>query len=238
MSNQGPRPDPSASASAAAGSPFGGLEAGLSFFQDWMKAAGSALPNLQAAQGTANSGTWGMPTLDPEELDKRIQDLRTVQFWLEQNARMIAMTIQGLEVQRMTLTTLRGMNVSMDAVRESLKARAAAASASTAPPPQPEPEAAPEVKPAEGAAEPTVNPMKWWNTLTEQFSQMASQAVQAAKVVPDSEAATDQPPNPRRKPAASPSASKPAAKRATPPRTSASAKTARTVKTPTSRGKR
>ena len=59
-----------ASASAAAGSPFGGLEAGLSFFQDWMKAAGSALPNLQAAQGTANSGTWGMPTLDPEELDE------------------------------------------------------------------------------------------------------------------------------------------------------------------------
>ena len=29
---------------------------------------------------------WIAPTLDPEELDKRIEDLRTVQFWLEQNA--------------------------------------------------------------------------------------------------------------------------------------------------------
>jgi hypothetical protein len=30
-----------------------------------------------------------------------------VQFWLEQNARMLATTIQALEVQRMTLSTLQ-----------------------------------------------------------------------------------------------------------------------------------
>lgn len=240
MSNNGSRPDPSSAAGGAgssSGSPFGGLEAGLSFFQDWMKAAGSALPNLQAAQGSGGSSTWGLPTLDPEELDKRIQDLRTVQFWLEQNARMIAMTIQGLEVQRMTLTTLRGMNVSMDAVRESLKARAASAASAAAPTPAPEPEPASDAQAdAQGAAEPTVNPMKWWNTLTEQFSQMASQAVQAAKVVPDAAASADSAPAAARQPRAAQTTSKPATKR-----TAASkpaAKAARSTKTTSARTKR
>ena len=117
--------------------PFAGLGAGLDFFQDWMKAAGSALPHLQSAASAAAPGmsAWTLPTLDPEELDKRIQDLKTVQFWLEQNARMIGMTIQGLEVQRMTLTTLKGMNVSMEAVRDALKARAAAPGFGSAPKP-------------------------------------------------------------------------------------------------------
>ena len=35
-------------------------------------------------------GQWVAPTLDPAELEKRIEELRTVQFWLEQNARMLA----------------------------------------------------------------------------------------------------------------------------------------------------
>ncbi|MGH6645385.1 PhaM family polyhydroxyalkanoate granule multifunctional regulatory protein [Aquabacterium sp.] len=175
-------PDPSNTSGADASSAFSGLGAGLSFFQDWMKAAGSALPNLQAAQGMGGKSAtpWSLPTLDPEELDKRIQDLKTVQFWLEQNSRLIGMTIQGLEVQRMTLTTLRGMNVSMDAVRESLKARAAPAEAPSQPaaePPAPPPSAAAEEAPADAA----VNPLRWWDTLTQQFSNLANQAVQVAQ---------------------------------------------------------
>jgi hypothetical protein len=47
----------------------------------------------------------------PGRTGKRIDELRTVQFWLEQNARMLATTIQALEVQRMTLSTLQSMNV-------------------------------------------------------------------------------------------------------------------------------
>ncbi len=66
-------------------------------------------------------GQWVAPTLDPDELDKRIEELRTVQFWLEQNARMLGATIQALEVQKMTLTTLKTMNVQMSDLRESLK---------------------------------------------------------------------------------------------------------------------
>ncbi|MDE2593853.1 MAG: hypothetical protein KGL57_06415 [Burkholderiales bacterium] len=164
------------------------MGASLGFFQDWMKAAGSAMPGMPSAGGTTQSptgstlgamsglGSWTMPTLDPQELEKRITDLKTVQFWLEQNARMIAMTIQGLEVQRMTLSTLKGMNVSMDALRESLKARAkpteepAAAPASKAEPEAPRAEAG-----GQG-----INPMQWWDTLTQQFTQLASQATQAS----------------------------------------------------------
>jgi hypothetical protein len=132
-----------------------------------------------------------MPTLDPEELDKRIQELKTVQFWLEQNARMIGMTIQTLEVQRMTLDTLKGMKVPMDALRESLKARMPTASY-PAPQPAPEPEppasapssATPSSQPEPEADAPPgtgVNPMQWWSTLTEQFSNLAQQAVQAGQ---------------------------------------------------------
>jgi len=201
-------PDPSGAANAASGNPFAGLGAGLGagldFFQDWLKAAGSALPHMQghaASQaGAPGMSAWTMPTLDPAELEKRIQDLKTVQFWLEQNARMVAMTIQGLEVQRMTLSTLQGMNVSMDALRESLKTRSQAAAPAAAEP-KPEPprpasapswsmprddsvsgsDDAPKGQAEEAANDESpelINPMRWWDTLTQQFTHLASQAAQ------------------------------------------------------------
>lgn len=154
---------------------FAGLGAGLGFFQDWMKAASSALPNL-GGSAASGSPTWAMPTLDPEELDKRIKDLKTVQFWLEQNARMIGMTIQTLEVQRMTLSTLREMKVPVDALRASLKASSTPSAPSTSAPAAAESAAAPS-----SASTPGVNPMTWWGTLTEQFTTLASQAVQAGQ---------------------------------------------------------
>ena len=80
---------------------FTKLVPGFDFLQGLVKNAGAALPNI---------GQWVAPTLNPEELEKRIEELRTVQFWLEQNARMLGATIQALEVQRMTLSTLKTMN--------------------------------------------------------------------------------------------------------------------------------
>lgn len=164
--------------------------ASIGLFQDWLKAAGSAMPTLPgaatgnpAAQAMGTMGAWTLPTLDPQELDKRIQDLRTVQFWLEQNARMIAMTIQGLEVQKMTLDTLKGMNVSMDQLRETLQARTGAAEAMNATDSPTAGAAAPET--AGPADAPTnaelINPMRWWDTLTQQFTQMATSAAQATQ---------------------------------------------------------
>lgn len=175
----------SSSSDGSGAAAFPGLGAGLEFFQQWMKAASSAMPGMGSA-ATQGATAWAMPTLDPEELDKRIQELKTVQFWLEQNARMLGMTIQTLEVQRMTLQTLKGMKVPMEALRESLRAQppfaasaaqaspGAAAPSPTAPPPRESPAATP----GEALG---VNPMQWWSALTEQFGALASQAVQAGQ---------------------------------------------------------
>jgi hypothetical protein len=93
---------------------FAKLVPGFDFLQGLVKNAGAALPSI---------GQWVAPTLDPDELEKRINDLKTVQFWLEQNARMLGATIQALEVQKMTLSTLRTMNVQMADLRDSLTIR-------------------------------------------------------------------------------------------------------------------
>ena len=161
-------------------SAFAKMVPGFDFLQGLVKNAGAALPGV---------GQWIAPTLDPAELEKRISELRTVQYWLEQNARLLGASIQALEVQRMTLSTLKTMNVSMADLTESLKIRLPAA-APDEPPPAPAPAprsffaaAAPaEAAPAE-AAVPTsppgvIDPMQWWGALTQQFTELASKALQ------------------------------------------------------------
>ena len=91
---------------------FAKLVPAFEFLQGLVKNAGSALPSM---------GQWVAPTLNPEELQKRIDELKTVQFWLEQNAKMLGTTIQALEVQRMTLSTLKTMNVQMTDLRDAMK---------------------------------------------------------------------------------------------------------------------
>ena len=119
------------------------------------------LKNLGAGTGgSANAASaWIAPTVDPEELDKRIQELKTVQFWLEQNAKALGATIQALEVQRMTLSTLKSMNMNFQDMVDAAKPASAD-------------------KPAAESAVPGVDPAQWWNALTQQFQNIASQAVQ------------------------------------------------------------
>ncbi len=154
------------------------LVPGFDFLQNLMK--GSGLPGVQGF------GQWIAPTLDPEELDKRIQELKTVQFWLEQNARLLGTTIQALEVQRMTLSTLQTMNLPMTELRDALKARPPAPP--PAPEPEPQPEAAAEAPPpkpaaprkskaADKPAAPAIDPMQWWGALTQQFTEIAGKAL-------------------------------------------------------------
>jgi hypothetical protein len=102
---------------------FAKLVPGFDFLQSLVKNAGSALPSI---------GQWVAPTLNPEELQKRIDELKTVQFWLEQNARMLGTTIQALEVQRMTLSTLKTMNVQMTDLRDAMKVAPVASAGSAA----------------------------------------------------------------------------------------------------------
>ena len=98
---------------------FGKLVPGFDFLQNLAKqAAGSA---TQAIPQLPNLGNWIAPTLNVEELDKRIQELKAVQFWLDQNAAALKATIQALEVQKMTLNTLKGMNFNMGDVANAFK---------------------------------------------------------------------------------------------------------------------
>jgi hypothetical protein len=149
---------------------------GFDFLQNLMKGAGASLPGVQGF------GQWIAPTLDPEEIEKRIQELKTVQFWLEQNARLLGTTIQALEVQRMTLATLKTMNLPMTELRDALKARTP--EPEVAPEPEPQEAPAPPPAPRKGAASkaaeakaPAIDPMQWWGALTQQFTELATQAV-------------------------------------------------------------
>lgn len=49
------------------------------------------------------------PSFDVEEIEKRIKDLKAVEGWLKMNLSMLQMTIQGLEMQCVTLNTVRTM---------------------------------------------------------------------------------------------------------------------------------
>lgn len=56
------------------------------------------------------------PTMDTDELAKQISDLKAVEGWLRMNLSMLQMTIQNLEMQRTTLTTVQALGrVAQDA---------------------------------------------------------------------------------------------------------------------------
>lgn len=64
------------------------------------------------------------PSMNLEDLDRRIAELRSVENWLRMNLSMLSSTIQGMEVQRSTISTLRAFvdsaaNLDLGAVRES-----------------------------------------------------------------------------------------------------------------------
>lgn len=65
----------------------------------------------QAWQGLASSGGLNQAAITTpmsvEDLERRISDLRAVENWLRMNLSMLSSTIQGLEVQCSTITTLK-----------------------------------------------------------------------------------------------------------------------------------
>ena len=183
---------------------------------DFLKnlATGGAASASSAVPGLPGLASWVAPTLSVEEVDKRIQELKTVQFWLDQNLNALKATIQALEVQKMTLSTLQGMNVRMEDLANSFTRAATVASqaspratapaapapvtaAPEAPEPAPEAEARPKAA-ARAAATPAagvVDPLQWWGALTQQFEQIASGALRDAaslKVPSMLQAAADQ----------------------------------------------
>jgi hypothetical protein len=173
---------------------FGKFVPGFDFLQNLAKGATNNIPQMP------NLGNWVAPTLNVEELEKRIDELKAVHFWLEQNSRALGATIQALEVQKMTLATLKGMNFNIGDVANALKLKAAdsvysgvqrvteraASTAKTisdvATSSTPAATAAKAVKgamPASGVAG-LVDPLNLWGSLTQQFQQIAAGAMKDA----------------------------------------------------------
>ena len=106
---------------------FGKYVPGFDFLQSLAKqAAGGVAQGVQHNLPQMPSlGNWIAPTFNVEELDKRIDELKAVHFWLDQNSKALGATIQALEVQKMTLATLKGMNFNLGDVANALKIKAA-----------------------------------------------------------------------------------------------------------------
>ncbi|MEN9398458.1 MAG: hypothetical protein RLZ81_2988 [Pseudomonadota bacterium] len=172
---------------------FGKYVPGFDFLQSLAKGASSNIPQMP------NLANWVAPTLNVEELEKRIDELKAVHFWLEQNSKALGATIQALEVQKMTLATLKGMNFNMGDVANALKLKAADSvasgvqrvtdtAASTAKTISSVASGAGAMaksvrgsakKPASGVSA-LVDPLQLWGALTQQFQQIAAGAMKEA----------------------------------------------------------
>ena len=73
-----------------------------------------SLEFLKSMWGSMGFSLPGMvtPTLDVDELGKRIADLKAVEGWLKMNLNMLQMSIQGLEMQRVALATMQAIGQS------------------------------------------------------------------------------------------------------------------------------
>lgn len=156
-------------------SEFGRFVPGFDFLQNLAKSASGGLPSGAAASGVPNLSQWLAPSLNVADLEKRIEELKHVQFWLEQNSRALAATIQALEVQKLTMATLKSMNFTMG--MPAAAAPAPKAEPVKAPPPAPEQTAEPaataaDEKPAAGV----IDPLQLWGSLTQQFQTIAANA--------------------------------------------------------------
>lgn len=173
---------------------FGKFVPGFDFLQNLAKGASETIPQMP------NLANWIAPTLNVEELDKRIAELKAVHFWLDQNSKALGATVQALEVQKMTLATLKGMNFNIGDMANALKLKAtdsvfsgvqsvsekAATTAKTISEVAHEAEEVAQkvrqaAKPAAAAAAGlVVDPMQLWGALTQQFQQIAATAMKDA----------------------------------------------------------
>jgi hypothetical protein len=175
---------------------FGKFVPGFDFLQNIAKGAAQNIPQLP------NLSNWVAPTLNVEELEKRIGELKAVHFWLDQNSKALGATIQALEVQKMTLATLKGMNFNMGDVANALKLKAADSVASGMQKVGETAAGAAEVvagaagrskggrasgkKTGKAASRSAakgngmVDPLQWWGALTQQFQEIAAGAMKDA----------------------------------------------------------
>lgn len=207
--------------SKAAALPFIGVREGFDLVNKVWGVTGLPTPSSMAQFATRLPQTLPSmiaPTLDVEELDKRIADLRAVEQWLNLNLSMLRTTVQSLEVQRNTIATLKSFGGAMlTGAATTPEAKPAnwpyPAGPAVPPMPMPVPEAAAaslatpappvQAKPAKGkrsrrgraaapgAAAMPLNPAAWWNTLQEQFTKIATTAAAEAQAAATAAAAAE-----------------------------------------------
>jgi hypothetical protein len=157
------------------------------------KVWGGVFPQIPGFANTAGMApslpSMMVPTLDVDELDKRITDLRAVEQWLALNASMLRTSIQALEVQRNTIATLRSLGGTFATATAAATApakpaapasNASSVNASTAASAsrrarRSQPREAKEASPSNPVEMP-MNPAAWWGTLQDQFTRIAAAA--------------------------------------------------------------
>ena len=95
--------------SAAAGSACTASAGGHGLMSSGLPPPPDPFEAIKALWGSMGFAMPGMvtPTLDSTELDKRIADLKAVEGWLQLNLGILQTTLQGLEMQRATLTAMQ-----------------------------------------------------------------------------------------------------------------------------------
>lgn len=182
---------------------FGQFVPGFEFLQKLVNPTASTV-GQGLGTGMPNLGSWVAPTFNVEDLEKRIEELKTVHFWLEQNSKALGATIQAMEVQKMTLATLRDLNVNFGDIAKAGEAASNAAVASVskgfagfempsppAAPAEPAPQASREsaapsgddaktasAEAAGNTGQDKVDPVQWWGALQQQFQNIAVNAMQ------------------------------------------------------------
>lgn len=131
----------------------------------------------KAWQGMAGAGvsgfeSAGMPIMSIEDLERRIGELQAVESWLRLNLSMLSNTIQGMEIQRSTMATLRsfatqGMPEAFGGSKAK-PAQAAPKASSGSSSSSSSSDKAADTQPYAQAAE------DWWNLVQQQFQSLAA----------------------------------------------------------------
>lgn len=165
--------------------------------------------NLWGSMSVPGVSIPGMaaPTLNVDELDKKIGDLKAVESWLNVNMSMLRGTIQALEVQRSTIAALKSMSSTFAAsIKQPVDTEKTAPAApftssffpqsAAAQPTQPaqasvKPQAQADAPADTDAASSLANPSAWWNLLQDQFKQAVTTAMASDAVANATALATD-----------------------------------------------
>lgn len=143
------------------------------------------------------------PTIDPDEIGRRIAELKTVEQWLSMNLTMLRSTIQALEIQQATLNALRAFGVNPAAAQGGSRSEPSidpgtgtdsgmGGDSGTRADPDTRDDPATRTDSGErgtaAAAHPladALNPVAWWDMLQKQFSEVTAAALAGVPAVID-----------------------------------------------------